>query len=44
MAARSRENAPCGLDGAIVHDLHPSRGGLLEIRYFGVLVPVVAAG
>lgn len=41
--ARGVEHSCVALDGEIVHDPHPSRAGLLELRYFEVLVAVIAA-
>lgn len=40
-AERGVDHSCVALDGTIVHDPHPDRAGLLEIRDYEVLVPVV---
>ena len=38
---RGLDHSTVALDGGMVHDPHPSRAGLLEIRYYVCFLPLV---
>lgn len=41
LGPRGLDHATVGLDGEIVHDPHPSRAGLIQVRDYIVLIPLV---
>ena len=40
---RGIDHSCVALDGELVHDPHPSRGGLVEVKFYEVLVPVLGS-